>query len=81
MTEREIRVEELRNLLGSGRVLECFGCGTAVVMVPIKNLSIDSDNWTFPIDDKNFGNVYSFMYEKLIGIQFGKIPHKFQMEI
>jgi branched-chain amino acid aminotransferase len=81
VTEREIRVDELRKLLGEGRVLECFGCGTAVVMVPIKNLSIDSENWTFPVADGNFGSVYTHLYEKLTKIQYGQVEHEFQMEI
>lgn len=36
VTERPVSVSEIHKLLESDKVLECFGCGTAVVVAPVK---------------------------------------------
>ena len=65
--EREITVDELIKEYSSGNLKEIFGCGTAVVVLPIKSFGHRDQLYTLG-SEKN--SISSFLKEKLNNIQY-----------
>ena len=65
--EREITVDELIKEHSSGNLKEIFGCGTAVVVLPIKSFGHRDQLYTLNYE-KN--SISSFLKEKLNNIQY-----------
>ena len=82
VTEKSITVDELEGLLKDGRVLEIFGTGTAVVVVPLKMIGINNDFFMLEIpEDKGCGPVCGHVYETILDIQYGKVESEYQHEL
>ncbi len=72
--EREITVDELIKEYNSGNLKEIFGCGTAVVVLPIKSFGHREQLYTLN-SEKN--SISSFLKEKLNNIQYN-ISNEFE---
>ena len=70
--ERKVSIEEIVEGAKSGRVTEAFGTGTAAVVSPVGTLCYGNDCVTF--GDGSIGRYTQHFYDKLTGIQYGRIP-------
>ncbi len=70
--ERKVSIDEIVEGAKSGRVTEAFGTGTAAVVSPVGTLCYESECVTF--GDGSIGKYTRHFYDKLTGIQYGRIP-------
>ena len=75
VSERLLSVDELIEALENGTLEEAWGCGTAAVVSPIGQLYYDGKTYT--INNNEIGDVTHALYEKLTGIQWGKIEDSY----
>ena len=73
--ERLISLDELCDAINTGRLEECWCCGTAAVISPIGELAYD--NKKFIINDFKTGDLTKRLFDELTGIQWGKRPDPF----
>ncbi len=67
--ERHIPIEELVDGIGTGRVTEVFGSGTAAVITPVGVLGYRGEDLV--INDQKIGPVAKRLYDELVHIQYG----------
>src|SRR5512136_505621 len=65
--ERPVAIDELMAGIGSGRVTEVFGTGTAAVVSPVSALCYRGEEVT--VGDGKVGKVTQLLYDTLTGIQ------------
>ena len=63
-------MDELAEAVKTGDLEEAFGCGTAAVVSPIGELSVD--DVPYVVNGGNIGPVTQKLYDELTGIQWGK---------
>ena len=73
--ERPIDIDELVNDIGSGKVTEAFGSGTAAVITPVGHLSYREI--LHQIGSGGVGPLTRKLYDTLTGIQYGRIEDMF----
>lgn len=69
--ERLLSVDELIEAAENGKLEEAWGCGTAAVVSPIGKLYYEGVEHT--VNNNEIGEVTQKLYDKLTGIQWGKI--------
>jgi len=75
--QRVIHIEEILEGLESGDCTEIFGCGTAAVVAPVRelvDLLPDGSEKVYKVGDGTPGPMAKKLYEALTGIQFGFEP-------
>lgn len=73
VVEKTFTMDELAKACNEGRVLEAFGCGTAAVVSPIKNINYDGVDYNIPIDEEHgSGPLTKEMWTQLTDIQYGR---------
>ena len=71
--ERQISVEEWREGVASGEIVEAFACGTAAVITPISKLVAED----FTIDHgEDAGEKTMELRKTLLDIQYGRVEDK-----
>ncbi|KAI5834785.1 branched-chain amino acid aminotransferase II [Schizophyllum commune Tattone D] len=70
--QRLITLPELRELNTSGKLLEVFACGTAVVVVPIGRIGYKEEDIELPKYIEGYGPVAKGLWERLVAIQEGR---------
>ncbi len=75
VSERLLSVDELISALESGELKEAWGCGTAAVVSPIGKLAYNGKEYV--VGNGGIGEITQKLYDLLTGIQWGKIPDKF----
>ncbi len=73
--ERLISLDELLEAINTGRLEECWCCGTAAVISPIGELAYD--NKKYMINNFKTGELTKKLFDELTGIQWGKRPDPF----
>ncbi len=73
--ERRISVDEIREGVRTGALNEMFAVGTAAVVTSIGTLLIEEEEVV--IGDGGVGEAARSFYERLTGIQFGRLPDPF----
>ena len=85
VVERPITMPELKQALKEGRVLECFGAGTAAIVSPIKNITYKGENLAIPLDPNDgkagIGPLAKRIADTIMGIQYGEIPHPWSVVV
>lgn len=77
VTEERFKIQDLVKAVKEDRVIEMFGCGTAAVVSPIKNVGYNGQDYPIPIDEElNSGKLASRLANELIDIQSGKKQFK-----
>lgn len=74
LTVREERygIDQWRDDAASGRLVECFACGTAAVVTAIG--SVTGDGFTVTVGSGGPGQVTQVMKQRLVAIQRGQAP-------
>ncbi len=73
--ECRISVDEIVKLNAEGKLNEAFGSGTAAVISPVGVLNINGEDKV--INNFEMGEITSYLYDKLTGIQYGRYPDTF----
>ncbi|OMH79220.1 Branched-chain-amino-acid aminotransferase [Zancudomyces culisetae] len=80
VTEGVITMKQVAKASKEGRLLEMFGCGTACVISPIKEIGYEGTDVKVPLDPKDptveFGPLTKRIYDHILGIQNGTIAHQ-----
>lgn len=76
VTERNFKIDELIEALEQGNVVEAFGTGTAAVICPVNLIAYKGKDYEVPAKLGNFGEITKKILDELLGIQYGKIRHK-----
>lgn len=75
VSERLLSIDELTDAMENGKLEEAWGCGTAAVVSPIGQLYYKGKTYT--INNNEIGQVTQSLYNKLTGIQWGKVEDTF----
>lgn len=75
VSEAPITIDEVRAGAKDGSITEMMACGTAAVVMGIKNLKVE-DGTTITFADDAPGKVTTALYEQLVGVQYGRLPDK-----
>ncbi|MDR1906407.1 MAG: branched-chain amino acid aminotransferase [Clostridiales bacterium] len=73
--ERKISVDELIEAQKDKSLKEIFGTGTAAVISPVGEFAFKDKN--YKVGDGNMGKVTEYLYDKLTGIQTGRIKDEY----
>jgi len=73
VTETNIKISKLLEMMEEGKVLEIFGSGTAVTIVPVQKLSKQGKEYMLPISEENIGEVTNWIYNSITDIYYGKV--------
>ena len=78
-TERLLSLEELTNAVENGTLEEAWGCGTAAVISPIGLIEVNGKK--YEINNGKIGPVSQMLYDKITGIQTGKLADEFNWTV
>lgn len=76
VNEIQISIDELYQAHDEGTLQEVFGTGTAAVISPVSSLNWSGKSIT--INNGNAGETSLKLYDEITGIQYGKIPDRFE---
>lgn len=81
VSERDFSIDELIDACQEGRMLECFGCGTAAIVAPIGIIVHDSVEYKVNFVDP-LHSYYEILRNEILDIQGGKYPeHPWYMAV
>ncbi len=75
VAEEAVDVHDMLANVQSGKITEVFGCGTAAVIAPVGKFGFQDKEYL--INDYKPGPVAQHLYDELTGIQYGRIPDRF----
>ena len=78
-TERLLSLEELTKAVENGTLEEAWGCGTAAVISPIGLIEVNGKK--YEINNGKIGPISQMLYDKITGIQTGKLPDEFNWTV
>jgi branched-chain amino acid aminotransferase len=73
--ERPVTLDEWRNGVASGEIVEAFACGTAAVITPIGTVRYAGGEFTMP--NKGKGRVAASLRKSLVDIQRGRVKDRY----
>ena len=73
VTERTYCVSELTRAADEGRLIECFGTGTAASVSPIESFHFDGKDYEVPLALGKMGELTQRVHATINDIQYGKI--------
>ena len=80
VTEAPFTIRELLEAAREGRVVECFGAGTAAVVSPVRTISFEGKETEIPLHptDKSAGagKLTQRFWNVLADIQYGRVEHE-----
>jgi branched-chain amino acid aminotransferase len=81
MTERWLTMGEVKEATHEGRLLECFGAGTAAVINPVKEIMYQGEVLKVNTGD-DIGPVSKYFFDTFLDIQYGRVPgHKWSVTV
>ncbi len=75
MAERELSIDEVIDAIKDGRLVECFGTGTAAVISPVASLHYKGNEYI--INDGKTGSLSKRLFEEITAIQYGEKEDEF----
>lgn len=75
VTERRISIDEIVKAYEEGKLDEAFGTGTAAVISPVGIIGYKGRDMV--INNQEMGKITAELYDKLTGIQYGRLEDKF----
>ncbi|KAI9346304.1 aminotransferase [Pilaira anomala] len=83
--ERPMTMPQLRDQIKAGRVVEMFGCGTACVVSPIKEIGYMGEDLKIPLDPKDpnsqAGPYTRRFNDSINAIQYGEVEHPWSVVV
>lgn len=77
VTEKLVTMSEVAKAVDEGRLIEAFGCGTAVIVCPIELICYNGKDYKIPINPKhNAGDLTKEILEFIEGIYYGERDYK-----
>eukprot|EP00595_Chromulina_sp_UTEXLB2642_P002425 CAMPEP_0196761594 /NCGR_PEP_ID=MMETSP1095-20130614/899_1 /TAXON_ID=96789 ORGANISM="Chromulina nebulosa, Strain UTEXLB2642" /NCGR_SAMPLE_ID=MMETSP1095 /ASSEMBLY_ACC=CAM_ASM_000446 /LENGTH=74 /DNA_ID=CAMNT_0042111373 /DNA_START=823 /DNA_END=1047 /DNA_ORIENTATION=- len=73
-------MSEVRSAQLDGRLLEVFGCGTAVVISPVEAIHYNDEDINVPTGD-DVGPIAYKLWKTLYDIQYGKVEHPWSVRV
>lgn len=85
VSERNYTIHELIEAQQEGRLLECFGTGTAAVISPVSCIGFKGKDYDVPLNAKDpkqpIGPFAKEIYDQLTAIQYGDVEHSWAMTV
>lgn len=85
VSEAKFSIQDLLEAVREGRVIECFGAGTAAVVSPVKQIAYDGKDYDIPLDPKDphagAGVLTKRVWDAMAEIQYGKKEHPWSVVI
>lgn len=75
VAEEMLDVHQMLADVEAGNITEVFGCGTAAVIAPVGKFGFKEAEYI--INDYEVGPVARHLYDELTGIQYGRLPDRF----
>eukprot|EP01086_Lenisia_limosa_P003820 TRINITY_DN1853_c0_g1_i2.p1 TRINITY_DN1853_c0_g1~~TRINITY_DN1853_c0_g1_i2.p1 ORF type:complete len:405 (-),score=164.19 TRINITY_DN1853_c0_g1_i2:52-1086(-) len=76
VTEKVFTMKDLAEAIEEGRVIEAFGCGTACIVTPIKNINYQGVDYAVPLNPKKPESQAGELTERLLNaiqdVQYGR---------
>jgi branched-chain amino acid aminotransferase len=72
--QRRVSIDEIREGVASGDIMEMFACGTAAVVTPIA--AFKADGYTIGDEDAPAGELTMSLRQELTDIQYGRKPDR-----
>nr|AGT02751.1 branched-chain-amino-acid transaminase [Strigomonas galati] len=72
--EEAYTIEDMIDAIADGRMVECFGCGTAAVITPVSGLHYRDADFTCPTPKD--GGLAGRLLRELLDIQYGQKVHE-----
>lgn len=72
--QRKVSIDEVREGVASGEIVEMFACGTAAVIVPIA--AFKADGYTIGDPDASAGELTMSLRNELTDIQYGRVADR-----
>lgn len=85
VSEREVTMSELQDLLKEGRLIEMFGCGTASAIAPIERIVFKESSGAL-VDlhlptMKQHNPLFQRIFQFFIDVQLGRQKHSWAVEV
>lgn len=71
VSERVYTMQDVIEAVQEGRMIEAFGCGTAVIVCPIKAIDYQGEVYDIPTGEEGIGKLTSRLNEEILDIQYG----------
>ncbi|CBZ28307.1 branched-chain amino acid aminotransferase,putative [Leishmania mexicana MHOM/GT/2001/U1103] len=78
VSERPYYMSELVEALGEGRVMECFGCGTAAVVSSVEMIAYCGKEYSVPLSEPSYAHR---LLNEIMDIQYGKTPSPWSVKV
>ncbi|KAK7195926.1 branched-chain amino acid aminotransferase [Novymonas esmeraldas] len=78
VSERPYFITELVAALQEGRVIECFGCGTAAIVSPVRLLAYRGTEYDVPCPDQSITRRF---LNAMLDIQYGRTPSPWSVKV
>merc|ERR1712025_1263133 len=80
VSERKYTMKEVMSAIDEGRLIECFGSGTAAILSPVKQIGYRGKRYNVPLDPNNpseqAGPLCRRLFNTVIDIQYGRTSYK-----
>jgi len=85
VTERALPILDLIDGLKEGRVMECFGAGTACIIAPINGINYRETDYDVPLDSSDpnakAGPLAQKLSDTIQAIQYGEVEHPWSVVV
>ncbi|KAF5377554.1 hypothetical protein D9615_005207 [Tricholomella constricta] len=81
VSERAVTMKEVQEASKSGRLVELFGAGTAVVISPVDRIGYLGEDVHIPTGEDGMGPVSRPLWTELVGRQTGTIPSDWSVTV
>jgi branched-chain amino acid aminotransferase len=81
VSERPVNMAEIIAAAADGSLVELFGTGTAAVVSPVDRIGYLGKDVHIPTGPDGMGPVSRPLWQKLVGIQTGAIPHPWSLVV
>lgn len=75
VSERNITMSELKSAAQEGKLLECFGSGTAAIITSVSRIGYKGEDIPVPVEGQGHGPIAGKVYEYLQAIQTGDFSY------